>query len=47
MKYLVTNIKWDTDGEDVDLPTEIIVELDAETEEHRDNYEKLSLLAIT
>jgi hypothetical protein len=45
MKYLVNNIKWDTDGEDVDLPTEIIVELDAETEEHRDNYEKIELIS--
>ena len=22
-KYLVTNIQWDTDGEDVDLPNEL------------------------
>ena len=22
-KYLVTNIEWDTDGEDVDLPNEL------------------------
>lgn len=25
MKYTATNIKWDTDGEDIDLPTTIEV----------------------
>jgi hypothetical protein len=27
MKYTVTNIKWDTDGENIDLPTEITIDI--------------------
>lgn len=27
MKYIATNIKWDTDGEEIDLPTELTVEI--------------------
>lgn len=27
-KIIVTNIDWDTDGEDVELPDEIIIEID-------------------
>lgn len=27
MIYLIKNIKWDTDGEEVDLPTEIEVNI--------------------
>jgi len=27
MKVTVTDIKWDTDGEDVDLPTEMVIEV--------------------
>jgi hypothetical protein len=28
--YHVTNIVWDTDGEDIDLPTEAVVKADPE-----------------
>jgi hypothetical protein len=27
MKYEVTNIKWDTDGEDIDLPTTLTIDI--------------------
>lgn len=27
MKYTVKNIKYDTDGEDIDLPTELEIEI--------------------
>ena len=27
MKYTVTDIQWDTDGEDLDLPTELTVDI--------------------
>lgn len=29
MQFLVTGIEWDTDGEDVDLPTELTVDAEA------------------
>lgn len=32
MKYIVTGIKYDTDGEDVILPKNLIVECDSEDE---------------
>lgn len=28
MKYRVTDVRWDTDGEQIDLPTEFTVELE-------------------
>lgn len=30
MNVKATNIVWDTDGEDVDLPTEVLIDTDAE-----------------
>lgn len=27
MKYTAKNIQWDTDGEDIDLPTEMTVDI--------------------
>lgn len=45
MKYRVLHIKWDTDGQDVDLPTEIIIEISEEKEAHLDDYEKVELLS--
>jgi hypothetical protein len=27
MKYTATNIKWDSDGEDIDLPTELTIDI--------------------
>lgn len=41
MKYLVTNIKWDTDGEDVDLPTNITVDVD----DALDDYQKVEVIS--
>ena len=40
MKFKVYNIKWDTDGEDVDLPNELIIEVpsDEVLEEELDDY---------
>lgn len=40
MKLKVYNIKWDTDGEDVDLPTELIIDVpsDEVLEEELDDY---------
>ena len=32
MKYNATNIEWDTDGAEVDLPTEDVVEADSADE---------------
>jgi hypothetical protein len=32
MKFRATDIEWDTDGEDVDLPSEDIVEADSADE---------------
>jgi hypothetical protein len=32
MKVKVMNIDWDTDGESVDLPTEVVVDMDADLE---------------
>lgn len=32
-KYKCTNIRWDTDGETLDLPTEVIVEIDTNTDD--------------
>ncbi len=35
--YRATNIEWDTDGEDVDLPSKIDIPEDIETEAIEDN----------
>lgn len=32
-KYTVTNIKYDTDGEDIDLPTELEIEIPDDMED--------------
>jgi hypothetical protein len=40
MKYKVINIEFDTDGEDVDLPKELIIEVpdDLEDEQEIDDF---------
>lgn len=36
MEFIVTNIKWDTDGEDIDLPKTILVNVNPEDLEDED-----------
>ena len=41
MKYKVSNIKWDLEGENIDIPTEMVVEVDP----NLDNYEKMEYIS--
>lgn len=36
--YRATNIQWDTDGEDIDLPTEMDIPADIEDEDEISDY---------
>lgn len=43
MKYIATNIQWDTDGEDINLPTTLEVEIpNADTMDEQDIDEFIS-----
>jgi hypothetical protein len=42
MEYIVNNIQWDTDGEQVDLPTELTVEVPDNITESIDISEYIS-----
>jgi len=42
MEYKVINIKWDTDGEDIHLPTELTVEIPIDI---LDDYETVEYIS--
>jgi len=42
MKLRLFNIEWDTDGEDVDLPDEVIVNVDDDFDPEEDAADLLS-----
>lgn len=42
MKFLVTNIEYDTDGEKVDLPTELEIEVDEDITDYNEQLDFIS-----